>query len=108
MPKPSKKTPARKPVKARKATVTSRAATNTSRAATKAPRADTKSAVILKLLTRPAGASIEELAAATDWQHHSVRGFLSGALKKKRRLDVTNVIVNGVRRYHVEQPGSGQ
>jgi len=101
MPKSSKKTPARKPGKTRKATVASRAAT-------KAPRAETKSAVILKLLARPAGASIEELAAATDWQHHSVRGFLSGALKKKRRLDVTNVIVDGVRRYHVEQPGSGQ
>ena len=101
MPKSSKKAPARKPVKTRKATVASRAAT-------KAPRVDTKSAVILKLLARPAGASIEELAAATDWQHHSVRGFMSGALKKKRRLDVTSVIVDGVRRYHVERPGSGQ
>ena len=100
MPKPSKKAATRKNPKPQKAAAP--------RTATKASRTETKSSLILKLLARPSGASIEELAAAAGWQHHSVRGFLSGALKKKRGLDVTNVVVDGVRRYHVDQPGSGQ
>ena len=43
----------------------------------------TKAAAILKLLSRNNGATIEELGKATGWQVHSVRGFLSGTLKKK-------------------------
>lgn len=101
MPKPSKKTIARKASKTRKSAPAPRTATS-------APRADTKSSVILKLLGRPSGATVQELAAATDWQQHSVRGFLSGALKKKRGLDVSSEVIDGVRRYHVDQPASGQ
>jgi hypothetical protein len=51
-------------------------------------RKGTKTAKILALLSRPAGASLQELKKATGWQAHSVRGFLSGALKKKMRLRV--------------------
>jgi hypothetical protein len=47
-----------------------------------AGRSGTKTAKILTLLRRPAGASLAELRKATGWQAHSVRGFLSGALKK--------------------------
>jgi hypothetical protein len=56
----------------------------------KAPavRAGTKTAKILSLLQRPGGASLTELRKATGWQPHSVRGFLSGALKKKMGLRV--------------------
>jgi hypothetical protein len=37
---------------------------------------------MIGLLRRPDGASIEEMAKATGWQSHSVRGVMSGALKK--------------------------
>ncbi len=37
-------------------------------------------------IRRPGGASLSELKKATGWQAHSVRGFLSGVLKKKRDL----------------------
>jgi hypothetical protein len=37
----------------------------------------TKQERVLTLLSRPEGASIEEMIQATDWQQHSVRGFLA-------------------------------
>lgn len=45
-----------------------------------------KTSKILALLKRPNGASLEQLQKATGWQPHSVRGFLSGAIKKKMGL----------------------
>ena len=37
---------------------------------------------------RPKGATVEEIAAVTGWQHHTIRGAISGALKKKLGLTV--------------------
>jgi len=51
-------------------------------------RARTKTAKVLELLKRPGGATLKQLMAVTKWQAHSVRGFLSAALKKKRGLDI--------------------
>jgi hypothetical protein len=50
----------------------------------------TKKAKILALLKRPGGASLQQLRKATGWQAHSVRGFLSGTLKKKMGLRVVS------------------
>jgi hypothetical protein len=52
------------------------------------PRAGTKQARMIELLMRPEGATVEQIAAATGWQHHTIRGAISGALKKKLRLNV--------------------
>jgi len=51
----------------------------------------TKTAQILGLLQRPQGVSLKELRKATGWQAHSVRGFLSGTLKKKLGLSIAAV-----------------
>jgi hypothetical protein len=51
-------------------------------------REGSKKAEILSLLRRKGGATLQELTAATDWQAHSVRGFLSGTLRKKMGLTV--------------------
>jgi hypothetical protein len=52
------------------------------------PRAGTKQAQMIEMLKRPEGATVEQIAAATGWQRHTVRGAISGALKKKLGLTV--------------------
>ena len=52
------------------------------------PRAGTKQALMIEMLKRPEGATVEQIAAATGWQHHTIRGAISGALKKKLGLTV--------------------
>jgi len=62
----------------------------------------TKYAQLLQLLNRPEGASIEDMMQATQWQQHSVRGFLAGTVKKKMGLALTSSKVEGdVRRYRI-------
>lgn len=55
----------------------------------------TKLAVLQGLLQREKGATLDELVVATGWQPHSVRGAISGTLKKKRGLDITSAKVEG-------------
>ena len=57
---------------------------------TRAPRAGTKQATLIAMLRAPDGATIAEIMAATGWQSHTVRGAMSGALKKKLGLEVTS------------------
>jgi Protein of unknown function (DUF3489) len=52
------------------------------------PRAGTKQAHMIELLKRPEGATVEQIADATGWQKHTIRGAISGALKKKLGLNV--------------------
>ena len=67
-----------------------------------ATRKATKTAKILGLLKRSGGATIKELCKATAWQAHSVRGFLSGALKKKMGLRIDSAKRDdGERTYRV-------
>jgi hypothetical protein len=54
------------------------------------PRDGSKLAILIEALQRPAGATLAELTAATGWQPHSVRGAISGALKKKLAIKVVS------------------
>ncbi|MGC2222535.1 MAG: DUF3489 domain-containing protein [Methylocella sp.] len=63
----------------------------------------TKQERVLTLLSQSEGVSIEEMMQATDWQQHSVRGFLAGTVKKKLGFSLTSLKPNGdVRRYRIE------
>jgi Protein of unknown function (DUF3489) len=63
----------------------------------------TKQERLLTLLSQPEGASIEEMMQVTDWQQHSVRGFLAGTVKKKLGFSLTTSKAAGdVRRYRIE------
>jgi hypothetical protein len=66
-------------------------------------RPGSKTATILDLLKRPGGASLQEIMKATDWQAHSVRGFLSGTVGKKMGLTVVSTKTSdGERSYCIQ------
>jgi hypothetical protein len=54
------------------------------------PREGSKQAEMIAMLRRPEGATIAQIADATGWQPHTVRGAIAGALKKKLGLTVTS------------------
>jgi Protein of unknown function (DUF3489) len=57
---------------------------------------------LLKLLKSKRGATLMQLQVASGWQAHSVRGFLSGTVKKKLGLTLlTETRENGARRYRI-------
>ncbi|WP_395689409.1 DUF3489 domain-containing protein [Aestuariivirga sp.] len=62
-----------------------------------------KSETIQAFLARPQGATISELSEATGWQAHSLRGFLSGTLKKKLGLRLDSSKGEGGRRYRLTE-----
>lgn len=65
--------------------------------------AETKTEMVLKKLRLAKGAAIEALVEATGWQPHSVRGFLSGTVRKKLSLPlISEVGKDGVRRYRLD------
>ena len=58
-------------------------------------RAGTKQAQIIAMLQRPEGATVAEMVEATGWLAHTVRGSISGAVKKKLGLPITAGKVEG-------------
>lgn len=68
------------------------------------PRAGSKLAILVGLLSREEGATVEEMIAATGWQTHSVRGVMSGALAKKFGFTIGTEKVDGIgRRYRIAE-----
>lgn len=78
---------------------------NSKKAAPGLVRSGTKQATAIEMLRSPGGTTIEALMRATDWQQHSVRGFLAGVVRKRLKLDLDSNIVDGQRVYRVT--GSG-
>lgn len=68
----------------------------------KTTKPKTKAEQIVGLLGRPDGASIAEIMKATSWQAHSVRGFMSGHLKKQGHSVQSDRNESGTRRYRLE------
>lgn len=59
------------------------------------PRSGTKQELLIGLLRRPEGASLDEIVVATGWLTHTVRGAIAGALKKRLGLEVDSEKVEG-------------
>jgi hypothetical protein len=81
-------------------------ATKKATAAEGAPtaRPGSKKAIVLDMLKRPEGATLQEIMSATQWLAHSVRGFVSGGLTKKMGLKIESFkSTNGDRAYRLAQ-----
>ena len=69
-------------------------------------REGSKQAQLITMLQSADGATIAEIAAAFDWQRHTVRGVIAGVLKKKLGLDVTSEKIEGRGRvYRLRREG---
>lgn len=53
-------------------------------------RSGTKQAKLIKMLRLKRGATVDEVAKALEWQPHTVRGAIAGALKKRLGLTITS------------------
>jgi Protein of unknown function (DUF3489) len=71
--------------------------------ATSSSRSDTKHARLIAMLRSPAGATIVAMMTATDWQPHSVRGFLAGIVRKKLSLDLVSEPTDSGRVYRIKE-----
>lgn len=71
----------------------------------RAPRAGTKQATLIEMLRAEGGATIDEIATALDWTPHTIRGAMSGALKKKLGLTITSEKVEGRGRVYMITKG---
>lgn len=93
-PKSSSNTTKKQPAR----TAASKAATTNPEAAV--PREFSKKQIVLDLLRRKNGATMGEIANATGWQNHSIRGFISGAIGKKMGMAIESALNNaGERTY---------
>lgn len=53
---------------------------------------ETKTSIVLGMLARPQGATLDEIAGVTGWKPHTVRGWLSGIVRKRRRIIVERIM----------------
>ena len=60
-----------------------------------------KQAEVIAMLRRPEGATVDEVASATGWQRHTVRGVFSGTLKKKLGLTLASANEQRGRVYRI-------
>jgi hypothetical protein len=67
-----------------------------------AVRSDTKHARIIAMLRTPAGTTIAAIMTATDWQQHSVRGFLAGVVRKRLELNLVSELTDKGRIYRIK------
>jgi hypothetical protein len=72
------------------------------------PQSDTKrpskQEAVIAMLQRPEGATVDEVAGATGWQRHTVRGLFSGTLRKKLGLTLASAQEERGRVYRIAAP----
>jgi hypothetical protein len=91
-------------MKSKFTTVTARRALVRPSSKTSATKTSSKRDLILDLLRRKQGASLDEMQKVSGWQAHSVRGFLAGTVKKRLGLKLTsNKSDDSERHYFVTQ-----
>ena len=69
-------------------------------------RRPSKQDSVIAMLRRAEGATVDEVARATGWQRHTVRGVFSGTLKKKLGLTLASAQEERGRVYRIAEPAS--
>lgn len=72
------------------------------KAATKKVPGETKLGQLIELLKRKNGATLSEAMTLTGWQAHSVRGAMSGAIKKRLGMTIVTEVATRGRIYRIE------
>jgi hypothetical protein len=67
-------------------------------------RRQSKKAHIITMLQAPSGVTIEAMARAAKWQPHSIRGFLTGVVRKKLGLTLVSADGENGRVYRITDP----
>jgi hypothetical protein len=70
------------------------------------PKRPSKQDAVIAMLRRPEGATVDEVASATGWQRHTVRGVFSGTLKKKLGLSLASAKEERGRVYRIGAPAN--
>lgn len=76
--------------------------------ATRKTNPGSKQSRVIAMLQSPQGATIAAMMKATDWQQHSVRGFLAGVVRKRLKLKLGSKKVDGSRVYQIESGHGGK
>jgi hypothetical protein len=74
---------------------------------TGAAQSSSKQQMVLALLGRSEGSTIDAIMKETGWQQHSVRGFLAGVVRKKLGLTLVSDKTDGVRVYRITDAATG-
>jgi uncharacterized protein DUF3489 len=72
-----------------------------SRASSNRVKSASKQDKIVALLQRPKGATLDALVKETQWEKHSVRGFLAGTVRKKLKLRLLSEKIDSIRTYRI-------
>ena len=80
-----------------------RPAASTSATAKRTERHGSKASLVIALLHSPSGATLDAMMRLTEWQQHSVRGFLAAVVRKKLGLDLQSKTGDGGRVYRIRQ-----
>jgi Protein of unknown function (DUF3489) len=67
-----------------------------------AGHAESKQARLITMLRASSGATVAAMMAATEWQQHSVRGFLAGVIRKKLGLNLVSEESDDGRVYRIK------
>lgn len=105
MPKPRKKSAKKRSPKSkpsRASTTKPTPLTGAQSGAGKSADATSKQAHVIAMLESPTGTTIAAMMQATGWQQHSVRGFLSGVVRKKLKLKLASIKADGNRVYRID------
>jgi hypothetical protein len=70
------------------------------------PKRPSKQGVVIAMLRSPEGATVDEVASATGWQRHTVRGVFSGTVKKKLGFTLASAKEERGRVHRIADPAS--